>query len=448
MKRLAVFIATTAGPVRVERITRERAPQSMVCLKRSSTVLPISIGYDSFVRPGSGVIERTFGPFEDGAFRLDVSDPIESGESWQLGVFVAHALAAAGGILAAEHDADAIVWLTGAVDCDLAVGSVGHVPEKIHASRDLFARAADRPVMIFVRDGPDTEAALSAGIPEDVDLVPVRAAPDVLSALRLSLPRAGLPQVVTGQVPPRARGATPARWLASGFAVTALGAAALAHWPLMPPAPIPAAATAPPVIARAEEAPQPVAAPITLKLPEAAPSAQTEPLPKFSVLERRAPAGHSCAEVQFGSVPAAETPVAAATELTVSAVKGLCGLTFAVDNGAARNYVAVVVDVVAGKLMYGTLEPTYFDGTEAFDGKRTWSIDVPRRLSDPFEIKLIAVAGSHPVAKDADWLRQHGGRDDAVKALTLQGLQLATVRHRVMPDLSQNSSQLARKIGP
>jgi hypothetical protein len=183
-------------------------------------------------------------------------------------------------------------------------------------------------------------------------------------------------------------------------------------------------------------------------LPEPAPPAQPEAPLKFSVLERRAPTGHTCAEVQFGSVAAAETPVAAESELRVSAVKGLCGVTFAVDTAATPLYVAVVVDVVAGKLVYGTLEPTYFDGTEPITGRRTWSIDVPRRLSEPFEIKLIAVAGAHSVAKDADWLRTHGGSADAVKALALQGLITATVRHRVMPDLSQNSPQLARKSGP
>ena len=98
--------------------------------------------------------------------------------------------------------------------------------------------------------------------------------------------------------------------------------------------------------------------------------------------------------------------------------------------------------------MYGTMEPTYFDGTEALTGRRTWSIDVPRRLSEPFEIKLIAIGGAHPVAKDADWLRVHGGSADATKALSLQGLMTATVRHRVMPDLSQNSPMVARKTGP
>ena len=39
------------------------------------------------------MIEREFGPFDSGAFRLDVSAPISDGESWQLGVFLAHALA-------------------------------------------------------------------------------------------------------------------------------------------------------------------------------------------------------------------------------------------------------------------------------------------------------------------------------------------------------------------
>lgn len=94
--KVRVFLATTEGVVQIERITREDARQSAICLKRTTKVLPVSAGYDAFVRPPSGVIEREFGPYPAGAFRLDVSAPVSEGESWQLGVFAAHALAAAG----------------------------------------------------------------------------------------------------------------------------------------------------------------------------------------------------------------------------------------------------------------------------------------------------------------------------------------------------------------
>ncbi len=42
-------------------------------------MLPVSDDYDAFVRPPSGVIEREFGPFLGGAFRLDVSGEFGGG---------------------------------------------------------------------------------------------------------------------------------------------------------------------------------------------------------------------------------------------------------------------------------------------------------------------------------------------------------------------------------
>ncbi|MCW9035532.1 MAG: DUF4384 domain-containing protein [Rhodospirillales bacterium] len=139
-RKIAVYIATTGGPVRVERITQEPAPQSVVCLRRSSEVLPISGDYDDFVKPGSGVIVREFGPFEDNAFRLDLSGSISAGKSWQFGVFIAHALDAAQGYALAESDdeAEEIFWLTGLVDYDLNLGPVNHIPEKLEASQLSF----------------------------------------------------------------------------------------------------------------------------------------------------------------------------------------------------------------------------------------------------------------------------------------------------------------------
>ena len=420
MKRIAVFVATTAGPVRVERITRERAPQSMVCLNRTSTVLPISPGYDSFVRPGSGVIERSFGPFEPGAFRLDVAAPIESGESWQLGFFVAHALCPEGGTLATAEQADAVIWLTGHVDCDLAVGPVGHLAEKIHASRDAFARwrAAKRPVSLFVPAGADHDAVYGAGVPPGVDIVAVHTAEEVLAALGLSIARPPAPRGNTLPAHPATVRRAPARLLVGGLVVSAAAAVALTQWPVTP-APTPSehleavATTVEPVAPPAVEKPTPVAV--------AAPAVQAESsAARVLIVERRAPAGRSCAEVQFGTVAATEVPVAPpGDEPGTSMLQGLCGLGVTVDNGETERFAAVNVEAVAGKLLYGTVRPEAFNGQTAFSGRHEWAIDLPRRLKGPFEIRVTAMTGAHPVAESAD--------ADSGEVANL------VLRHRVIP---------------
>ena len=89
-----IVIATTEGPAEVERLSEEDPDvRSVVCLQGKALALPISPDYDAFVRRPVGVIEARFG---HACYRLDVSAPISGGLSWQLGVFAAHALKAAG----------------------------------------------------------------------------------------------------------------------------------------------------------------------------------------------------------------------------------------------------------------------------------------------------------------------------------------------------------------
>ncbi|NVJ92396.1 MAG: DUF4384 domain-containing protein [Methylocystaceae bacterium] len=162
MKRIAIFIATTGGPVLVDRITPEPAPQSMVCLRRQSDVLPISADYDDFVRPGSGVIMREFGPYEEGAFRLDVSGPIGTGLSWQLGVFAAHAVYKGSHCeLSDLETADLIVWLSGTVDYDLNVGDVDHMAEKVESSALTLSDYIAKGTPIIFATGPENAKFLS-----------------------------------------------------------------------------------------------------------------------------------------------------------------------------------------------------------------------------------------------------------------------------------------------
>jgi len=141
MQNIAVFVATTAGPVRIERITPEGAPQSMICMGRTSDVLPICGDYDDFVRHGSGVILREFGSDNDRSYRLDASGPIDGGKSWQLGVYLAHAITSSQTAeLSNVEDADVILWCSGTVDYDLNVGSVSHIARKIETSAHILSQ--------------------------------------------------------------------------------------------------------------------------------------------------------------------------------------------------------------------------------------------------------------------------------------------------------------------
>jgi len=55
---ITVYILTTQGPVRIQRITEEQTGiQSVICLDGRAQALPISSRYDAFVRNPTGVIE-------------------------------------------------------------------------------------------------------------------------------------------------------------------------------------------------------------------------------------------------------------------------------------------------------------------------------------------------------------------------------------------------------
>jgi hypothetical protein len=145
-----VYIATTQAPSEVQRIAKEDPHvRSVVCLNGTSEALPISAAYDAFVRKPTGVIERKYG---HSVYRLDVSERISDGESWQLGFFIAHALFATDTLAGKGEKADRAVWVTGEVDRDLKVNPVDHVVEKLRQSATLFAEleAAGIPLTIFI----------------------------------------------------------------------------------------------------------------------------------------------------------------------------------------------------------------------------------------------------------------------------------------------------------
>ena len=184
--KVRVYVGTTEGPVQIERITREPAPQSAICVQRTTREASVSASYDAFVRQPSGVIEREFGSLTPGAFRLDVSADIAEGSSWQLGVFAAHALLAVDRLATIGTQPDAAIWLTGEVANDLEVQPVGHLADKLRATRAAFDEIARQniPITLFVPEGNRAELS-SEALPEAIECIAVRAIPEVLNALSI-----------------------------------------------------------------------------------------------------------------------------------------------------------------------------------------------------------------------------------------------------------------------
>jgi len=144
--RVRVFVATTRGPVRVVRISQENPTvRSVVCLSGSLAALPFSTDYDAFVREPTGIVERQTGyP----VYRTDLSAPVDGGDSWQLGLFLAHLLKCEDLLAEGDEAAGLDLLVTGGLDRDLNVKAVGHVAEKLEragtagAERRLFVLPA------------------------------------------------------------------------------------------------------------------------------------------------------------------------------------------------------------------------------------------------------------------------------------------------------------------
>jgi hypothetical protein len=425
-----VFIPTTEGPVAVERITREPAAQSAVCIKRTTRVLPISAAYDAFVRAPSGVIEREFGPWDRGAFRLDVSAPIGDGESWQLGVFIAHALAAENRLAGPDDDAAEALWITGSLDSDLGVGAIGHVAEKIHASGRLIDELAgdNTPMFLFV---PNSNLQSAAGVE---NVAGVTAAADILRHLGLVEAEISPPAVTTvkNTATPVPASGNSLRTLFTilGLGILVAGAGAFIYYEQQPvpepvaakpgnpiPAPIVTKSVNKPVeIKPAVVKPAPVVAPASAKKPQPV-SPTLVHKPSLSIFELRAAAGNSCAAIQFSDAKSQRiklNPVSTDI-LPDSRVKGLCGLEFVISVGPEERYVSAALNISKGRFVRNRGLPSVLRGNTATTGEQRWQVFVPKRLKRPLRYNLSVSIGKTPISGVAT------------------GTTTLTARHKILP---------------
>jgi hypothetical protein len=135
MMKTHIAIATTNGLVMVQQLTEEDDDvMSLVCLGLTSKQLSVSAAYADFVKKGSGLIAKEFG---HGAWRLDISANIDSGDSWQLPVYLAHHFYAKDELGNGEPEAgDVVVIATGALSVTRDVKPVEHIAAKQRAAAE------------------------------------------------------------------------------------------------------------------------------------------------------------------------------------------------------------------------------------------------------------------------------------------------------------------------
>ncbi len=362
MNAIRLFILTTDGPVEVQRITAEDpSVKSVICLDGRAVSLPISPDYEAFVRAPTGVVEAYFG---HPAYRLDVARRISEGMSWQLGVFMAHALHARGAL--ASGPAETAVFLTGEVDRDLRVLPVDDVPDKLRQAADLIGELAEQGVA-------STVFVPVANAPEHLDdeppnyrLFALETVTQAFEALGLQAPATALPARIDAAAGPPRRRSRALPLLAATAAVLAIGLWA-ANQPLMEEAAI---AATPPPAAMANLA--------------------------TTLIETRAPPGKTCAAVNFKRIKPVivEATVSRGGRFADSPARGVCALTYRIVNKGPpidRSGLAVL-----GARGDALLRPKAFFRNRRLETSAPVSLNVkpPPRASQPVRLEFLLIAQS------------------------------------------------------
>lgn len=395
--RVRVVVATTEGPSTVLRVTWEDpALRSVVCLGRTTATLPISRAYDAFVRAPTGVVERAVG---HPVFRVDVSAAIDDGDSWQLGLYLAHRLKAEGRLAEDDAPADLIVWATGAVDGDLAVRPVERVADKRRRSEAMFA-SARTPVLAVLPAGQGDAFGDSAG---GVEVLEVATVTPVLERLGLGA---------------RGRRRRPLLW-AAGAVLAA--AAVVLGLETLPPERV---ADAPPVTAAAVPAAVPASGATGTRQFDAAAI-------RLVLLERRTADGAECAAVERLEpvAPGAETP------------PGACGIAVrAVHDGAIEGFVWLLAVAEGGFREYAgnTRSLEIAAGPLAPGEAAEVRVSAPSWVRRPvvFRILLVLADAERPVVSQVlagvD-LMSSADLDRLTGQFLDLGLDVRTFRHRIVP---------------
>ena len=354
MIRVSVLIATTDGPVQVQRLAEEDPEvRSVICLNGTSEALPISGAYDAFVRKPTGVIERLFG---HSVFRMDVSARVSDGRSWQLGVFAAHALYDRSMLAGRLEDATHVLWLTGEVNNDLEVGSVEHVAKKIERSAETLSGFFDEGGTVLLGYPKGNEAEVERVLGKDpgfknmtLQPIPMESTDDLLAALPREAEAAAskaAQAAASGQkLTPTGKGRLRAVWVAGALTVAVAGVfgwdvfGEVSRWQAMAEEGAFAKLLSDMEVRRKSTCMTCRAAAAVYPVVVGLGGPGKGDL-ELTANEVRAPEGRSCALVKFGRAYGEETALDMASigRFADSPADGLCGMVYRLRNASSAPF--------------------------------------------------------------------------------------------------------------
>jgi hypothetical protein len=360
VSRVQVYILTTEGPSAVQRLVEEDPDvRSVVCLNGTTEALPISAAYDAFVRTPTGVIERHYG---HPVYRMDVSERITEGKSWQFGVLAAHLLHAAGRLAGSGEKTDIALLVTGEVDRDLNVLPVDHVPEKLRAAQPLIASLAEQGIttLVTIPAGNETEARQAAST--GLDLQPISKIDALCEGLDLPVPGEK-----TVSPPPQRRSFWLTRTTIALLVISGASALFLSGGP--------SGTTA--------------GSRTTVSKP-------AQPPLSVTLFELRPPAESNCAGVRFGvaqAVPVKIEPVGPG-QYRSGAPDRLCGVELRASPGSASDAPRLSATLLSGGLV-GEQAVENLPGERAHQGQDTrWRMRFSRRLRDELHYRVTVTNGA------------------------------------------------------
>ena len=174
MKPFTVLIPTTQNVVGFTDITLEDQDVSpIICINNNMTPLSISADYNNFVRAPSGIIEKYT---KLSSYRIDLSSEIDSGESWQLGFFIAHIINHFGKLVFSQenelilNNMDRILWCSGLINSHLEISDVSYIKTKLLISKSVFDQAIEKnkKILICVSNGNLDEVKTFLNNPENI----------------------------------------------------------------------------------------------------------------------------------------------------------------------------------------------------------------------------------------------------------------------------------------
>ena len=153
MNDYLVLIPTTKNLVGItDIIVENRGVIPVVCVSNELKALPISSDYKNFVQNPTGIIEKLT---NESSYRIDLTEEVNSGTSWQLGFAIAHLLHKTNNLTFSTknnlfNNASNIVWASGKLNANLDIIDVDHISSKIENSLPLLKEAIHNDKKIFI----------------------------------------------------------------------------------------------------------------------------------------------------------------------------------------------------------------------------------------------------------------------------------------------------------